>query len=567
MQLSPVKRPRLVAALMAVLVLGAACVESTPGDGSVSSSTTTTAAISAGSATIGFEGTSFAATDCSYGGLIRSIEAIDELTVKFTLCEADVHFLSKVAHPAFGILPSDYLESTGGGLALVQTPIGSGPYLLDRWDSGTQILLAANSNYWGGQAATDSVVVRWTAEAGERLSELKSGAVDAISDLSGDDFEDVEADTELLLLQPNPVNTAYLGMNRDRAPLSDLAVRKAIAQAIDLEHLVDDYFPLGSEAATQILPRAVSGFASEVVSYELDAEIARGLLLDAGFEDGIELVLSYGDTSTVYLPDPLGVAEEIQRHLGVIGVTVTLEALDLATLQQRAALGELDLFLSGMKPNPPDANNFLGSQFGIDASMRFGEHIPELEDLLSEAALTIDLTLRRELYQQAAELIKSQVPLVPLAHSATAAAWSNTTSGANTSPLAVEDFSQVTVEGREAFVWMQATEPAGLYCADETSDDATRICVQIVESLLSYQVGGQGVEPSLATSWQSNSSFTEWTFALRPDVLFHDGTSLDANDVVLSFVVQWDRTHPLRSGRTGQFTKFIEFFGAFTDGV
>jgi peptide/nickel transport system substrate-binding protein len=52
-----------------------------------------------------------------------------------------------------------------------------------------------------------------------------------------------------------------------------------------------------------------------------------------------------------------------------------------------------------------------------------------------------------------------------------------------------------------------------------------------------------------------------WTCALRKGVTFHDGASLDANDVVLSFAVQWDADHPLHHGREGRFQPFIETFG------
>ncbi len=56
---------------------------------------------------------------------------------------------------------------------------------------------------------------------------------------------------------------------------------------------------------------------------------------------------------------------------------------------------------------------------------------------------------------------------------------------------------------------------------------------------------------------------TEWTFTLRPDVKFHDGATLDANDVVATYVLQWDATDPNHDGRTGTFEYYGAFFGAF----
>ena len=68
-----------------------------------------------GSLTAQDELLSFSAPDCSYGGEFQTIEAVDERTVKFTLCVPDPAFPAKVAFSAFIIQSSDYLESTGGG--------------------------------------------------------------------------------------------------------------------------------------------------------------------------------------------------------------------------------------------------------------------------------------------------------------------------------------------------------------------------------------------------------------------------------------------------------------------
>jgi ABC-type transport system substrate-binding protein len=112
-------------------------------------------------------------------------------------------------------------------------------------------------------------------------------------------------------------------------------------------------------------------------------------------------------------------------------------------------------------------------------------------------------------------------------------------------------------------VWMQNAEPIGLYCADETDGETLRACEQVLESLLRYEVGTGTPIPSLATEYTASEDLTEWTFTLREGVTFHDGSALDANDVVLSYAVQWDAEHPLHVGRDGNFTYFSSLFGGF----
>jgi ABC-type transport system substrate-binding protein len=75
-----------------------------------------------------------------------------------------------------------------------------------------------------------------------------------------------------------------------------------------------------------------------------------------------------------------------------------------------------------------------------------------------------------------------------------------------------------------------------------------------------YKPGTTELVPSVADSYTVNNDLTEWTFKLNPNNKFSDGTPLDANDVVLTFVVQWDAKNPLHTGNTGVFEYFNGYF-------
>ncbi|MGH2417731.1 MAG: ABC transporter substrate-binding protein, partial [Candidatus Limnocylindria bacterium] len=148
-----------------------------------------------------FEGTSYPedgpaecgaeATDTNdaYTGNIEEIRAEDELTVVFDLCNADVAFLSKVAFTSFAINDSDYLTAHGEDGSIVDEPNGTGPYILDAWNRGSDIALSANPDYWGEAPLSQTVIFRWSAEAAQRLVELQSRTVDGIDNPGPDDFE------------------------------------------------------------------------------------------------------------------------------------------------------------------------------------------------------------------------------------------------------------------------------------------------------------------------------------------------------------------------------------------
>ena len=70
--------------------------------------------------------------------------------------------------------------------------------------------------------------------------------------------------------------------------------------------------------------------------------------------------------------------------------------------------------------------------------------------------------------------------------------------------------------------------------------------------------------PGLATEWSVDAADQKkWRFKLRAGVKFHDGSDLDANDVVMSYYVQWDASSPLHKGRTGSYDYFSGLWGGF----
>jgi ABC-type transport system substrate-binding protein len=206
--------------------------------------------------------------------------------------------------------------------------------------------------------------------------------------------------------------------------------------------------------------------------------------------------------------------------------------------------------------------NFLDFHFGAGASDQFGEKFDDITAALTAGAALADNDAREPFYVEANNLIKQHVPMVPIAHGGSATAYQADVEGAHSSPLGNEYMAVMDPGGRDTFVWMQNAEPISLYCGDETDGESLRACEQVVESLLSYEIGGTAVQPALATSCDANEDLTVWTCNLREGVLFHDGSTLDANDVVVSYGLQWDAAHPLHVGNSGAFTYFSALWGS-----
>jgi peptide/nickel transport system substrate-binding protein len=507
---------------------------------------------------------SHSAGSCDYGGEFFTIEALDELTVKFTLCVPDPAFPSKIAFSAFPINDTAYLKATGGGGDIVDNPVGTGPYKIENWNRGSELVMTRFDDYWGEAAKADTLIFRWHSEAAARLVELQAGTIDGMDNPGSDDFAVIEADPNLALYERPGTNVFYLGMNNWYPPFDNERVRQAFAMAIDKQRIVDNFYPRGSIVADQFMPPSIFGYTPEVEWWEYNPEKAKQILEEEGLLPGLKTKITYRDVVRSYLPEPGVVAQDIQAQLAAIGVEIEIVVMESGAFIDASDLGEIDGFhMLGWGADYPDATNFLDFHFGKGASDQFGDGHADIWDALDRGAALADPDERYPIYIEANELIKQHVPMIPIAHGGSGTAFQADVDGAHSSPLGNEYFAVMTPGDRDQIVWMQNAEPIGLYCPDETDGESLRACEQIHEPLFGYEVGGAAVVPALATRCDASDDLTEWTCHLREDVKFHNGASLDANDVVLSYVAQWDLTHPLHVGRDGSFTYFNALFGAF----
>ena len=560
------KRMRWLALVAVLALVAAACGDSEGGDDTTTTAggePTTTAATDGTTTSVDaetpFEGLALDSGGCDYGGKIASIEATAETEVVFTLCSEDPAFLAKLAFIPFAVQPAEHLEATGG--SPLENPVGTGPFVLDEWSRGSEIVYSANQDYWGEVPAFDTLVFRWRDSSTARITELTSGNADFITNLAASDYATIEGDANLQLLVDENPNVFYVGFNNLFPPFDDVRVRQAIAMGVDRQRIIDTFYPEGSAVADYFTPCIIENACEGEPFYEFDPEGARALLAEAGFPDGFETTIKLRDVFRVYLPEPVAVAEDIRAQLAEnLGIEAEVIVMESGAFIEENASGQQEgIHLLGWGADYPHVTNFLDFHFG-GGNPQFGEMSPDIVDTLAEGARTVDPAAAQPIYEQANNLIREFVPMFPVAWGAAADAALATVENAAVAPVGAPQFATMN-PGDGDFVFVQNAEPISLFCADETDGESLSACEQALEGLYGYGPNGE-VIPKLATECAPDDTGLVWTCALREGVTFHDGSTFDANDVVTSWSVGLDASHPLHVGNTGAFEYFSYLWGA-----
>jgi peptide/nickel transport system substrate-binding protein len=365
-----------------------------------------------------------------YGGVqqIATIEAVGDLTVRFTFKEPAANFWSTISMPYAGILSPASIEKAAAD-AKAQL-VGTGPFTLGEWQAGQSITLLRNAAYaWGpalsenrGAPYLEKLVFKVIPDAATQLAALQAGEVDVIFVNNPDHLTKLKQDAGIRLEETVLNSLIYLGFNTKKAPFDDPIVRRALAHAVDKDEILD--LALGGVGlkAFAPLPPTLPGFDPSLAQHALgyDPAKAQTLLSEAGFTKGSDGAWAKGGqplkaallTSNRAPNDTI--ASLLQSQLKAIGVPAEIQQLDSKAVMDATAAGKFDLLLWRYDWNDPDALNiYLGSD-RIGGANRVAYSNPAVDKLLAAGARELDEAKRKKLYVEAQKLILADAPWQPL---------------------------------------------------------------------------------------------------------------------------------------------------------
>ena len=251
----------------------------------------------------------------TFSGVIWNIVAVDDYTVRFDLYGPNAFFPDSLSIYQARIVPSDVNVSR-----LTLEEFGSGPFKLVENLFGFRTTLVRNEDYWEeGKPYLDEIVILNIPVTSTRIEALKSGDVDLVYRMEVQSALDVEAHTDTVVLELlSPGNRGFDIDNRV-PPFDNILVRKAIQAATDREVLRQAAFlGWGAIAYDHPFPEADPRHASQYRPPEYDPELARSLLEQAGYPDGIDLTLYTSSVS----PGLVEIALALKESAAPAGINI-----------------------------------------------------------------------------------------------------------------------------------------------------------------------------------------------------------------------------------------------------
>lgn len=388
------------------------------------------------------------------GSILKSVQKVDALTVRFTLGKGFTAFPDVLGTDYFGIASPAAVKKAGAAYGTpASTVVGTGPFSFVGWKTGDRVTLKANPSYWGTKPSVSSFVVRFIKDPAARLNELRAGTIDFTSGLNPDDAKGIKANTRLRLVLPPAFNVGLLNLNTRNKALADPRVRQAISLAVNKKELVSAFYgDLGASNAS-LLPQALSWANSKKVpaDYPYDPARAKALLAEAGYGNGLSLDLWYPPISRSYFPTPKPVAEGIAADLSAIGIKVTLRTEDWAVyLTDRNKAPGFDMHLYGWSGDYGDPDNFYSAFYGQGGSSDTGYNPADLEALLTQGRAAVGQAAKAKIYAQIHDLTYAARVRLPIVHGVAPAAARNYVKNWITGPLGVlENVNLIRLEGKK----------------------------------------------------------------------------------------------------------------------
>lgn len=358
---------------------------------------------------------------------VDSIEQTGDWEITVHLTEPDAAWQYAFATTAGHIISKKYYEENAEQFGQPGVGvIGTGPYVLDSWTTGSEIKLTYNENYWDKENVPQfkNIDFKIITDANTQATTLASGQADYMFDPPTEMLDTIREAENMNVEEVDGWTVLWMAMNCQSGPFSDVNVRKAVAYALDKDSLYEGVLTENGSYAKNGMPFSSALYGSESESWTAyaetavdeknDIEKAKEYLAQSAYPDGFECSL-YINQDSIYN----SIAVYVQSALSQIGIDVTIETKsgdEMSNIQFGSTM-DYDLAIVRWTADYPDVSGQLYPLFHSSNIAEGGGNTscysnPEVDALLEAEVASIDMKERTELMQQALTIIANDTPMI-----------------------------------------------------------------------------------------------------------------------------------------------------------
>ena len=368
---------------------------------------------------------------------LDKVEAPDKYTVKFTLKEPYVWFLDMLANShAVAIIARECVEKFGD-LKKPESMVGSGPWMFESYRPNVGYTFVRNPNYFvAGQPYIDRIEVSVDEDNASRMAAFIAGKYDL-----GWEYQGVIARVDWVQIKdtlkqkrprlqtveyPNAVMN-HISMRTDKAPFSDVRVRRAMSLAVHRQGIVDAVYE-GAGVFNPAVPAALKEWSVPIAQlgegarwFKYDPAQAKKLMVEAGYPNGFPATVDFTTYGSTVLID---IAQLVLKHLKDIGIDAKLNQKEYGAYISTSFYGKFDSMCLGPQTGFQEPDNFLYGQY-YPGELKNQSHIndPMVADMLVSQRRIQDIAKRRKIIHDIQRHLANQQYYVQLASAIQIAVW------------------------------------------------------------------------------------------------------------------------------------------------